>query len=225
MNDHDRRIQAVAFDLDGLMFNTEDLYVEVAEMMLARRGFRLDIELIHQMMGLPARVGLPLMIQWYDLPDSVAELDAETGRLFDQILPTRLQPMPGLEALLRYLDQGQIPKAIVTSSRRSYLDRILRLAALPYRFAFSLTADDVTRGKPEPDVYLMAARRFGIAPDRMLVLEDSRHGCQAGVAAGAVTVAVPGAHNPPHDYAGVVARVDGLQDPRVMELLESRSRE
>ncbi len=193
-------VQAVAFDLDGLMFNTEEIYIEVAAQMLRRRGHALDMRLIHEMMGRPAKTGLPIMIKWYDLDDDVATLERETQEIFDRLLPTALAPQPGLRDLLDLLDTLQLPKAIATSSRRSYLDRVLDLAQLNTRFEFFLTAEDVEQGKPHPEIYLRAAQRFGIVPEYLLVLEDSEFGCQAGVAAGAITVAIPGAHNPQAAY-------------------------
>ncbi len=219
MSSHVPPLRAVAFDLDGLMFNTEDLYTQVAEDLLLRRGRVLDAELLRQMMGLPARVGLPLMIRWYGLEDSVEQLELETQEIFEALLPVALAPMPGLLPLLELLDGLGIPKAIATSSRRSYLERVLTLANLPSVFDFCLTAEDVVDGKPHPEIYLKAAHCFGIDASRMLVLEDSEHGCQAAVAAAAITVAVPAAHNHPSDYPGIHLRAESLQDPRVHELI------
>jgi beta-phosphoglucomutase-like phosphatase (HAD superfamily) len=90
---------------------------------------------------------------------------------------------------------------------------------LASRFAFTLTADDVVDGKPHPEIYLTAAKRFGIPPGEMLVLEDSENGCRAALDAGAVTVAVPGAHSERHNFAGVALIAQGLNDRRIYESL------
>lgn len=209
---------AIAFDLDGLMFNTEELYIQVARQMLARRGHELEMELIHAMMGLPAEAAFPVMIRWYDLPDTVDELARETDQLFDSLLPNALTPMPGLLDLLRHVDARGLPKAITTSSSRSYVDRVLRLAPLPTEFEFWLTSEDVQQGKPHPEIYLQAAARFDVNTDRMLVLEDSQNGCRAAVAAGAFTVAVPAAHNAGSDYQGARLVADSLDDPRLLQI-------
>jgi pseudouridine-5'-monophosphatase len=218
-----QRVQAVAFDLDGLMFNTEEIYIEVATQVLRRRGHALDLKLIHQMMGRPARTGLPLMIEWYRLDDDVGTLEDETQRIFDALLPASLAPLPGLLELIERVDQLRLPKAIATSSRRRYLEYVLDLARLPTQFDFFLTAEDVEQGKPHPEIYQRAAGQFGFPPAAMLVLEDSEHGCRAAMAAGAITVVVPGRHNALVKYPDVDLQVDCLNDPRLLKRLESRA--
>lgn len=209
-------IRAVAFDLDGLMFNTEKLYVEVAERMLEKRGHRLDMDLIHAMMGRPARDAFPIMIAHYQLTDTIEQLEQETRETFDSLLPKALQPMPGLLALIDALDRLGIPKGIATSSTRIYLEKILQLSDLPTDFVFHLTSDDVIKGKPDPEVYLAAAQRFGVTPSEMLVLEDSETGCRAAVASGAVTIAVPGTHNRVDNYPDVFLMAKALDDERII---------
>jgi HAD superfamily hydrolase (TIGR01509 family) len=223
MSESNQPVQAVAFDLDGLMFNTEEIYIDVAARLLGRRGHELDLRPIQQMMGRPAKTGLPIMIQWYGLADDVATLERETQEIFDQLLPECLAPLPGLPELLQLVDSLRLPKAIVTSSRRRYLQQILELAQLPTQFDFLLTAEDVQHGKPHPEIYLRAAARFGVEPAAMLVLEDSEHGCQSAVAAGAITVAVPGTHNAHAQYPPVDLRIDSLADPRLLARLRQGS--
>ena len=76
------------------------------------------------------------------------------------------------------------------------------------------------QGKPHPEIYLLAARRFGVAPGELLVLEDSQNGCRAAVAAGAVAVAVPAGHSRRHDFTGAALVADTLADPRLLALLQ-----
>jgi beta-phosphoglucomutase-like phosphatase (HAD superfamily) len=86
---------------------------------------------------------------------------------------------------------------------------------LKHCFRFILTADDVARGKPDPEVYLLAARRLGLAPLEMMVLEDSGNGCRAAVAAGAFVVAVPNRHTKDHSFTGARMIADSLDDSRI----------
>jgi HAD superfamily hydrolase (TIGR01509 family) len=209
------RPKAVVFDLDGLMFNTEELYVEVGTELLRRRGHAFTTELLDQMMGRPSRVALQIMIDTHGLTDNVAELVAETEAIFPAILQARLAPMPGLVELLAALERHRIPKGIATSSRRAFVEGVLGLFAYPARFSPILTSEDVTEGKPHPEIYLKAAARLGIEPAEMLVLEDSQNGCRAAVAAGAIVVAVPGAHSRRHDFTGAALVADSLADPRI----------
>lgn len=92
------------------------------------------------------------------------------------------------------------------------------------RFAFIITAEEVARGKPYPDIYLGAAARMGVPPECMLVLEDSQHGTRAAVAAGACTIAVPGDHSRDHDFSGVYRVANTLTDPLIRQLLVVSSR-
>jgi HAD superfamily hydrolase (TIGR01509 family) len=213
------RVQAVAFDLDGLMFNTEELYNDVGAELVGRRGHQIDTELLRQMMGRPSAIALPLMIQWYGLNDTVEQLQGETDGLFQQLLVDRLEALPGLVELLRELDRREIPKAITTSSRRSYVEMVLRLAKLETEFPVILTAEDVTQGKPAPEIYVKAAQRLGVAAPSLMVLEDSENGCRAAVLARAFTVAVPGVHSVDHEFPGVAFVAESLADPRIYECL------
>ncbi|MDP7014235.1 MAG: HAD-IA family hydrolase [Pirellulaceae bacterium] len=213
-------LRAVCFDLDGLLFNTEELYELVGSQLLARRGHELTPALLDKMMGRPGAVALQVMIDTHQLDATVAELQRETDELFPAILAERLRPMPGAVELLDLLEQRRLPTAIATSSRRAYAERVLGQFDWVDRFDFLLTSEDVVRGKPAPDVYQLAATSFGVEPDCMMVLEDSQTGCQAAVAAGAFAVAVPGSHNRERDYNGARFVAESLSDPQITAALE-----
>lgn len=215
----DRSLQAVVFDLDGLMLNTEDLYQEVGRILLGRRGKDFTAELLDAMMGRRPQQALAIMIEWHELVDTVEQLAAESREIFVPVLDQGLSPMPGLLALLDALEQHQIPKAVATSSGREFVHDVLGRCQLTERFQFILTAEDVTEGKPHPEIYLKAAKRFGIEPRQMMVLEDSQNGCNAAVGAGSVVVAVPGGHSLRHNFQGVDLIAESLADKRIYELL------
>lgn len=216
-------LQAVVFDLDGLMFNTEELYFEVGTELLRRRGKPLTRELLHRMMGRPSRVALQIMIDDNQLNDTVETLQHETDEIFVDLLATRLAPMPGLLDLLDALEQARLPKAIATSSRRPFVDRVLAPFRLEHRFEFILSSEDVRNGKPDPEIYLSAARRLDLPPSSMMVLEDSENGCRAAVAAGAFAVAVPGDHSRHHAFPGAALTAEGLGDQRIYRALGLKS--
>jgi HAD superfamily hydrolase (TIGR01509 family) len=214
-----RRPRAVVFDLDGLMFNTEELYQEVGAELLRRRGYEFTQELLDLMMGRPSHIALQIMIDTHTLKATVEELLAETDEIFPEILHTRLAPMPGLVELLGALEKQNIPKAIATSSRRSFVERVLNSFNYQPRFSPILTSEDITHGKPHPEIYLKAAEHLNVPPSELLVLEDSQNGCRAAVAAGAITVAVPGAHSRQHSFTGATLLADTLRDPAIYRLL------
>lgn len=211
--------RAVVFDFDGLMFNTEELYQDVGAELLRRRGHEFGADLLDAMMGRPNHVALQMMIDWHGLDATVDELARDTAEIFPAILDERLAPMPGLLELLAALEEGGIPKAIATSSGRQFVNDCTARVPLATSFAFVLSAEDVIHGKPHPEIYERAAKRFGVRAAELLVLEDSANGCRAAVAAGARVVAVPGGHSLGHDFNGAVLVAESLADPRIYELL------
>jgi HAD superfamily hydrolase (TIGR01509 family) len=212
-------LRAVTFDLDGLMFNTEEMYQEVDRELLARRGKHPATELLDQMMGRKAQAALKLMIDWHQLPDTVEGLLAESREIMLRLLPVRLSAMPGLLALVSALEAADIPCGIATSSGREFTAQILLKFEMEPRFSFVLTGEAVQQSKPAPDVYRLAAERHGVQPEEMMVLEDSQIGCQAGVAAGAYTVAVPSGRSRAHSFPGVQLVAVSLKDERIYRVL------
>ena len=216
-------VEAVAFDLDGLLVNTEELYQDVGTELLRRRGRPFEPELLDAMMGRPQPVSLRIMIDWHGLSDTVETLAAETREIFSSLLDTHLRTMPGAVELLDILDAARggdgLPRGVATSSGPDFAHDVLGRVGLLDRFSFVLTCEDVTQGKPHPEIYQLAARRLAVSPARMLVLEDSQAGCRAAVEAGAVAVAVPGGHSRRHDFTGAAFVAESLADPRIRGLL------
>ncbi len=208
-------MRAVVFDMDGLMFNTEDVYTLTGEELLRRRGCEFTEELKHEMMGMQPQPAFERMIAHCRLAETWEELAEESNRLFLDLLHGRLAMMPGLMELLDALERAGIPKAICTSSSRELAAACLRPFDLSGRFEFMLTAEDIVHGKPHPEIYFMAAWRFGVPPAEMLVLEDSENGCLSAAAAGAYVVAVPGPHSRQHDFSMASLVADSLADRRL----------
>ncbi len=213
--------RGVAFDLDGLLVNTEELYQDVGSELLRRRGKTFGPDLLDAMMGRPQQVALSIMIEWHGLDDTIERLADETKEIFYGMLETRLEPMPGAVALVERLVARGVPRCVATSSGPDFAADVLGRVGLRDQFEFVLTSADVVRGKPDPEIYLAAARRLGVAPAELLVLEDSQTGCRAALAAGAQVVAVPGGHSRRHDFAGALFVAESLLDPRLAAHLES----
>jgi pseudouridine-5'-monophosphatase len=213
-------VRGVAFDLDGLLVNTEELYQHVGGELLARRGRTFEADLLDRMMGRPQPVSLQIMIDWHGLDDTIETLAAETHEIFAGLLDTRLELMPGALPLVDSLERGGIPRGVATSSGPDFARHVLGRVGLLERLGFVLTAADVIHGKPHPEIYQSAARRLGVDVAEMLVLEDSENGCKAAVAAGAIVVAVPGGHSRRHDFTGARFIAESLADPRIYALLE-----
>lgn len=215
-------IQAVAFDLDGLMFNTEDIYREVCGTLARRRGATIEQAVLDRMMGRPATSAIQIFLDWYQFTDTIEEIQQETEQVFLQMIPDRAEPMPGLMKLLDSLESAGIRKGIATSSRLVLVEPLLHAFELLARFDFVLTADHIEHGKPNPEIYLKAAAAFGVPPESMLVLEDSSVGCHAAVASNAFTVAVPSDHSRHQDFPAVAFHAASLNDQRIYEVIGLR---
>jgi len=211
--------RAAIFDMDGLMFNTEDVYYQVGTELMRRRGRRYTRDLSDAVMGRPPQVCFETMIQWHGLDDRWEAMAAESEDLFVALLDDHLAPMPGLLHLLDALEAAGVPKAICTSSSRRVLTAVLSRFQMEPRFQFTLTAEDIVHGKPHPEIYLKAAERLALPPEQILVLEDSQTGCRAAADAGAVVVAVPGEHSRNQDFRVASMVLESLDDPRLHGLL------
>jgi HAD superfamily hydrolase (TIGR01509 family) len=215
-------IKAVVFDFDGLMFNTEEIFNLSGRELLRRRGKEMTPSVLSLMMGRKADEAFPLMIEALGLTEDPAALRAEERVIFQDLLWKHVAPMPGLFELLAHIEARGLPKGVATSSRRPYIESLLGHFQLMDRFHVTLTAEDVVRGKPHPEIYLTAAARIGVAPSEMLVLEDSEMGTRSAAAAGAVAVSVPHEHSRHHDFSTAFFVAAGLQDPKIIRLLTSR---
>ena len=210
------KILAVAFDLDGLMFDTEALFFRVASEMVAARGKVFRPEIMRAMIGRqPSESGLALKTL-AGLEEDPEFLMAEATERFMAVVDAAVQPMPGLIALLDLLDRRAMPLAVATSSHRKYAERLLGRHALIDRFALVLAREDVARHKPDPEIYATVAARFGIEPGSLLVLEDTPTGLTAAKAAGAFAVGVPHEHSPAADLPMADLIVPRLDDPALL---------
>lgn len=215
-------IRAVVFDLDGLMFNTEDVFDLSGDELLRRRGLRMTDAIRDGMLGRRPAEAFAHLLRMTGITEPVEALQAESREIFMSFLDVHLQPMPALFDLLAHLEKLGVPKGVATSSPRRYMEGILGRYDLLPRFAMTLTAEDVERGKPAPDVYLKAAATLGVPTSDMMVLEDSEAGTRAAAAAGAVIVSVPHRHTAKHDFSTASHVAASLGDPLIYRLLESQ---
>ena len=215
------KIAAVVFDLDGLMLNTEDVFDLAGKAMLARRGLQMTDEIHHSMLGRRPDEAFQAMKDLTGIEDDIEDLKLETRELFASIAEDHLAMMPGLMELLDLIDHLCLPKAVATSSPRDYMEHLLKRFGLRQRFSVTLTAEDVTQGKPHPEIYLKASSLLNVAATNVLVLEDSETGTRAGAGAGAFTVSVPNQHTRAGDFSMASLVASSLHDPQVLAVLKS----
>ena len=184
-------IQAILFDLDGLMVDSEPHSLASWKAVLAERGVTLDQLTIDSILGLRIDATARTLIEKYHLADTVQALSEAKTEYQIAHLDGNVKPMPGLLELLDEIDRRGLKKAVASSGIRRYVEAVLRANGLLDRFSVIITGDQVTHGKPAPDVFLAAARALNVEPPHCLVLEDAPVGVQAAHAAGMLCLAVP----------------------------------
>ena len=184
-------IQAIIFDMDGLMINSESLHQEAWQVMLRRFGYEIDEALFARLVGLRISEDAVLLREHFHLPVMAEALAHQRNDLFLASLPGRVKPMPGLGELITEIGRRGLRCALATSGERRYVEAVRRELNLDGVFDAIAVAEDVERSKPAPDVYLLAARRLGLQPAQCLVLEDAPNGVAAAKVAGMRCVAVP----------------------------------
>ncbi len=208
-------IKAVVFDLDGLMLNTEDVFELAGQELLARRGKQMTDLIRRRMIGRRPLEAFKALTELTGITEPVSDLIDETREIFSGFAEQHLDCMPGLFDLLDLIEAHQLPRAVATSSPRQYMETLLSRFDLLKRFQVTLTAEDVTHGKPHPEIYLTAAERLNIASSSILVLEDSEAGTRAAAAAGAFVVAVPNRHTALGDFSMASMQLDSLGHPEL----------
>ncbi|HZK98514.1 MAG TPA: HAD family phosphatase [Caulobacteraceae bacterium] len=184
-------VEAVVFDMDGLLIDTESV-VRDAMMAVARdRGVELPLPVFLTMVGLPHFASRALAVAHFGEAFAIEDFDAAVEARVEADLAVGSAVKTGVVELLDHLDALGIPRAVATSSRHEMVDRHLGHHGLLERFQTIVAAGDYARGKPSPDPFLTAAARLGVDAPRCLALEDSHNGVRAAHAAGMMTVMVP----------------------------------
>ena len=218
-------IEAVVFDLDGLLLDTEQVWDEVREALVRERGGRWHDRAQADMMGMSSKEWSRYLHDELGLSEPPEELNRLVVERMQERYRDGLPLVDGaVDAVRRLADRW--PLGLASSSNRLLIDLALAEMGVDDLFRTTVSSEEVERGKPAPDVYLEAARRLGVRPETAVAVEDSASGIRSASAAGMGVVAVPNAHFPPPEdvlaLAGV--RLDSLArlTPEAVESASSR---
>jgi HAD superfamily hydrolase (TIGR01509 family) len=193
-------IEAVVFDLDGLLIQTEELWHEVREGLARERGGRYDAEAQRAMMGMSSPEWSRYMHEQVGVPERPDEIAAEVIARMEKRYRERLPLIDGaVDAVERIA--ARWPVALASSSNRPLIDLVLELSGLDRFFRATVSSEEVARGKPAPHVYLEACRLLGVEAERAVAVEDSHAGIGSAKAARMRVIAIPNEFSPPGDQA------------------------
>jgi HAD superfamily hydrolase (TIGR01509 family) len=193
-------IDGVVFDLDGLLIETEEIWDEVREALVRERGGRWTESAQGDMMGMSSTEWSRYMHDELRVPDPPEEINRLVVERMAERYREHLPLLPGaVDAVERIA--ARWPLAVASSSNRPLIDLVLELSGLAPRFRATVSSEEVERGKPASDVYLEAARRLGLAPERCAAVEDSESGIRSAKAAGMGVLVIPNRSFRPSDDA------------------------
>jgi HAD superfamily hydrolase (TIGR01509 family) len=202
-------IDAVVFDLDGLLLDTEQVWDEVRETLTRERGGRWEDRAQADMMGMSSAEWSRYMHEQLGVPDPPKEINRLVVERMQERYRERLPLVEGAVDAVRRIG-ARWALGLASSSNRELIDLALELMGVVDLFRVTVSSEEVERGKPAPDVYLEAARRLGVRPENVVAVEDSANGIRSAKAAGLRVIAIPNPHFPPPE--DVLELVDVVLD-------------
>lgn len=204
---------AVIFDLDGVLLDSEQLWNEAKEAFVRETGGRWREDAPRAMMGMSSLEWSAYLRDELGVHRNPVEINREVVHRMEESYRAKLPLLPGAVDAVRSLAE-RWPLGLASSSNREIIELVLSVAGLADAFVVTVSSEEVDRGKPAPDVYLETARRLGVAPEQCVAVEDSSNGLRAAAAAGMTVIALPNQHYPPDADALALADevVDALRE-------------
>jgi len=184
-------IEALVFDMDGLLIDSESLATQAMDTFLGRYGLERRFEVHRQLLGRRLPDAIAIVRDAYNMQIPLQNLIDEYGELRVAALRGSVKPMPGALEIIAFGRLAGLKLALATSGMRSHATISMSETGLTGLFDAEVTGDEVAHGKPAPDLFLAAAERIGVDPERCIVFEDAPNGVTAGKAAGMTVIAVP----------------------------------
>jgi HAD superfamily hydrolase (TIGR01509 family) len=221
-------VVAVIFDLDGVLVDSESVWNDAREDVARTHRGSWPADAQRAMMGMSSTEWSSYMHDELGVGLTPEEISSTVVRRLTEIYRERLPLIPGAREAVMAL-AGEWPLGLASSANRPIIELVLELSELGSCFAATVSSEEVARGKPAPDVYLEAARRLGVEPERCAAVEDSTNGLFSAAAAGMAVIAVPNDEFPPADEALAVAddrlgSITELTPERVRRIRRRRAR-
>jgi HAD superfamily hydrolase (TIGR01509 family) len=206
-------IEAVVFDLDGVLLASEEVWDAVRERYVRERGGRYDEDVQRAMMGMSAPEWSRYLHEEAGIPDEPDEINREVVERMLEAYRRELPLLPGAVDAVRRTAKAFV-LALASSSNREIFGAVLELAGIAECFRVTVSSEEVENGKPAPDVYLETARRLRVAVERCAAVEDSHAGIRSAKSAGMRVIAIPNQSYPPDEESLRLAdmTLDSLDD-------------
>jgi len=201
-------IKAVIFDMDGLMIDSERVTFEGYQHVMKKMGLTITHDFYLQLLGKPIKGIFQCFYDTYGNDFPIESVIKEVHQYMAELFETEGVPLKdGLLSLLEYLKANNYKTIVATSSNRDRVDTILARANITDYFDDSICGDEVTKGKPNPEVFLKSCEKLGVHTDEAIVLEDSEAGIQAAHSANIPVLCVPDMKYPTEPYASMTTKI------------------
>ena len=174
-----RMIKAVVFDMDGVIAETENMHIEAEKQTMLKYGIKISEDELHLYTGTTAKVMFTDLIKKYKLKTTFEQIFSEKEKILDNMLEEGVKPTKGVINLLLQLKKRKIKLAVASSSHRKMIEQVLKKVRIIDLFDSIIGAEDIDRSKPDPQIFLMSAKRLKVRPEECWVVEDSKFGVEA----------------------------------------------
>jgi len=195
-----KKIQAVIFDMDGLLVDSEPIQFEASQLLFRQYGHRFTVKHLKKFLGVRLVEELATLKREWKLQPDVKEFMAKRRNIFLRLIRKKLKLAKGAGELLKFLRQIGLPVGLGTSAEHWYVDEVMKKFNIRHHFDVIVSSEQVQKGKPDPEVYLTVAKHLRVTPANCLVLEDAVNGIAAAKNAGMMCFAVPNPYTPKRDY-------------------------
>ena len=212
-------IKAVLFDMDGVIAETEHVHVEAEKQTLLKYGVQITEDELHRYTGTTAKQMFMELIAKYKLDTTFEKIFNEKEEIMFKLLEMDTQPVKGVIELICKLKEKHLKLAVASSSHRRLVQYVLRKLEITELFDSIISAEDVARGKPDPEIFLMSAKRLKVSPAECLVVEDAKLGVEAAKEAGMKCLGYRNPHSGNQDLSKADIVTDDFSSLDVQELL------